>query len=232
MSFTLEKVVPWGRSFDEYVAMFALSRTDLQKRLLGCGDGPASFNAMLTGQGGQVLSLDPLYRFSREDIRKRIEETYTDVMVQTRKNRAEFTWHHIKSVQELGRVRMDAMDAFLSDYALGVKQGRYMDGVLPHLPCADGEFDLALCSHLLFLYSEQLSLDFHLQSILEMCRVASEVRLFPLLELGSTTSRHLRPLVENLADRGYRVTLVTVGYEFQRGGNQMMQIEAVQDADG
>ena len=24
MAFTLEKVVPWGRSFDEYLAMFAL----------------------------------------------------------------------------------------------------------------------------------------------------------------------------------------------------------------
>ena len=25
MAFTLDKVVPWGRSYDEYVAMFALS---------------------------------------------------------------------------------------------------------------------------------------------------------------------------------------------------------------
>ena len=117
MSFTLEKVVPWGRSFDEYVAMFALSGADLQRRILGCGDGPASFNALLTKQGGQVLSADPLYRYSTEDIRKRMGETYADVMDQARKNKHEFIWTNIKSVNELGRIRMAAMDEFLSDYA-------------------------------------------------------------------------------------------------------------------
>ncbi len=44
----LENVVPWGRSLAEYQAMFALSEEELQKRILGCGDGPASFNAEMT----------------------------------------------------------------------------------------------------------------------------------------------------------------------------------------
>jgi hypothetical protein len=48
MVFTLDRVVPWGRSFDEYVAMFALSSEDLGRRILGCNDGPASFNSGLT----------------------------------------------------------------------------------------------------------------------------------------------------------------------------------------
>ena len=63
MAFTLEKVVPWGRSFDEYVAMFALSKHDLEKRILGCGDGPASFNATHFRHGGKIISADPLYQF-------------------------------------------------------------------------------------------------------------------------------------------------------------------------
>ena len=29
MPFTLDSVIPWGRSFDEYATMFALSATDL-----------------------------------------------------------------------------------------------------------------------------------------------------------------------------------------------------------
>ena len=48
MGFTLENVVPWGRSYDEYVSMFDLTEVDLGLRLLGCGDGPAGFNAALT----------------------------------------------------------------------------------------------------------------------------------------------------------------------------------------
>ena len=109
MSFTLANVVPWGRSFDEYVAMFALSANDLRKRILGCGDGPSSFNALLTRQGGYVVSVDPIYRFSAEEVRSRIRETYAEVMEQTRKNMHEFTWTSIRTVDELGRVRMAAM---------------------------------------------------------------------------------------------------------------------------
>jgi hypothetical protein len=37
----LAEVIPWGRSFDEYRRMFALTDGDLAARVLGCGDGPA-----------------------------------------------------------------------------------------------------------------------------------------------------------------------------------------------
>ncbi len=42
MGFMLNEVIPWGRSFEEYVALFNLSETELQKRVLGCGDGLAA----------------------------------------------------------------------------------------------------------------------------------------------------------------------------------------------
>ncbi|MCP4747208.1 MAG: class I SAM-dependent methyltransferase [Desulfobacteraceae bacterium] len=232
MSFTLKNVVPWGRSFDEYVAMFSLSGADLRKRILGCGDGPASFNALLSMQGGQILSADPLYRFSPEDIRNRISETYAKVMEQMRKNKHEFIWTSIKSVEKLGQIRMAAMDKFLADYPQGLEQGRYLEGKLPHLPFADQEFDLAVCSHFLFLYSEQYSDSFHVASIRELCRVASEVRIFPLLELGSKISRHLQVVIDSLSSMGYLATIIPVYYEFQRGGNKMMKIRSVEPGRG
>jgi hypothetical protein len=58
--FTLDRVVLWGRSFDEYRRMFNLTSEDLGGRIVGCGDGPASFNAEATVQGRQVISCDPL----------------------------------------------------------------------------------------------------------------------------------------------------------------------------
>lgn len=122
---------------------------------------------------------------------------------------------------------MAAMAEFLSDYPQGVEQGRYVDGELPRLPFADGEFDLAVCSHLLFLYSEQLSDEFHAASIRELCRVAGEVRVFPLLELGAKPSRHLQVVAACLNAEGYAVTVGPVPYEFQRGGNQMMRMRGV-----
>lgn len=57
---TLDHFVPWGRSFWEYKAMFALTEADLAGRMLGCGDGPAGFNAEATRCGLTVVSCDPL----------------------------------------------------------------------------------------------------------------------------------------------------------------------------
>ena len=78
--FTLDDVVPWGRSFDEYRRMFALEASDLQLTIVGCGDGPASFNAEATRRGASVVSCDPLYRCDKADIRARIAATYEKVI--------------------------------------------------------------------------------------------------------------------------------------------------------
>src|SRR5574337_1283892 len=88
--FTLDQVVPWGRSFDEYRRMFTLSDADLRLRILGCADGPASFNAEATRRGSTVVSSDPLYRLEAVRIRNRIAVTYDHVLDQTRRNAEEF----------------------------------------------------------------------------------------------------------------------------------------------
>jgi len=225
MAFTLDKVVLWGRSFDEYCAMFALSKRDLTKRILGCGDGPANFNCILTRRGGHVVSADPVYRFSAEEIQNRIQATCEEVLEQTRKNMDEFVWDCIRSVEELGSIRMKAMNDFLSNYTEGLRAGRYVDASLPALPFENGAFDISLCSHLLFLYSQQLSEDFHFQSIQELCRVSSETRIFPLLELGARKSRHIEKIINRLDRNDFAVTVEKVPYEFQKGGNEMMRIK-------
>ncbi|MBU0485353.1 MAG: SAM-dependent methyltransferase [Proteobacteria bacterium] len=226
MSFTLAEVVPWGRSYDEYLAMFSLTPVDLQQKILGCSDGPASFNRVLSARGGAIISIDPIYYFTVEEIKKRIDETYEVVLAQTRKNKDEFIWENIASVEELGRIRMAAMTSFLEDYSQGKAQGRYRADSLPHLSFNDQEFGLALCSHFLLLYSAQLSLEFHLASIRELCRVAPEVRIFPLLELGAKKSRHLKSLVTKLEKEDYHIEIRKVAYQFQKGGNEMMIIKS------
>ena len=225
MAFTLDKVVPWGRSLDEYRRMFALTDADLAKRILGCTDGPASFNAELTANGGSVVSCDPIYEFSADEIRRRIDATYPQMMQQTGQNTDEFVWTaHIPDAHALGRHRVAAMDRFLADFEAGPHEERYIAAELPALPFADGLFDLAVCSHFLFLYSEQLSEQFHVESLRNLMRAATEARIFPLLELGTKPSRHVDRVATTLRSEGYRVEIETVNYEFQRGGNQMMRI--------
>jgi hypothetical protein len=225
--FTLDQVVPWGRSFDEYRRMFALTADDLQLKIVGCADGPASFNAEATRRGSTVVSCDPIYRYNVEELRRRIASTCDEILEQTRRNEREFVWSTIRSVDELGTVRMAAMNDFLGDSPAGLAQGRYVDAELPHLPFGDATFGLALCSHFLFLYTTQLGEAFHRSAIREMCRVAREVRIFPLLELGGEPSPLVQRMVDECDSQGFDVSIEAVDYEFQRGGNQMMRIRRV-----
>ena len=223
MAFKYKDVVPWGRSYDEYLRMFDLTETELRLKILGCGDGPAAFNSECNKRGGHVTSVDPIYNLTREEIRKRIDETYADVLGQTEMNREKFRWDEIKSVDELGKLRMEAMELFLDSYEQGRKEKRYIPASLPDLPLLDGEFDIALSSHFLFLYTDNLSYDFHLRSIREMLRVAKEVRIFPLLEVNANRSPYIERIIEELGPGGIEVR--KVNYEFQIGGNEMLIIK-------
>lgn len=220
----LKSVVPWGRAFAEYQAMFALKESDLERRILGCGDGSASFNAELHLRGGQVVSVDPIYVFSADQLRQRLRQVYPNIIAQMARERGRYVWSNFRDPDHLGSVRMSAMNQFLGDFSLGLEQGRYVPASLPELPFKDGQFDLALCSHLLFAYSEQITAAQHIAAILEMLRVAKEVRIYPLLDIEGYPSMHLSDVVSELAEAGIQVDRQTVGYELQRGATEMLSL--------
>jgi hypothetical protein len=224
VSIQLNEVIPWGRSFAEYGRMFALTGEDLAGRLLGCGDGPASFNAEATERGHAVVSCDPLYAFSAAEIERRVHDCYGDLIAQVRRCVDGFVWDEFRDPDHLGRCRLAAMRRFLDDFEQGKAEGRYLTAALPDLPFEEGRFDLALVSHLLFLYSGQLDFDFHQAAITELLRVAREVRIFPLLTLDRTLSPHVEPLRAHFTRQGWDVQVCAVPYEFQRGGRHMLRI--------
>ncbi len=224
MTLKYESVVPWGRSFDEYVEMFKLTKSDLEKDILGCGDGPASFNSTMKKKGRSVVSIDPIYQLRREEIASRIEETYQEVMDQTSRNMDKFIWTKIKDLEHLGEIRTVAMREFLLDYDVGKSENRYVFAQLPSLPFKNDQFEIALSSHFLFLYSDNLSFDFHKKAINEMLRVSKEVRIFPLLDVNGARSAYVYDIMKLYTDYGYYVQEVYVDYEFQKGGNSMLKI--------
>jgi hypothetical protein len=221
----LNEIIPWGRTFAEYQRMFELSDLDLNKKILGCGDGPASFNTEMTALGYSVVSIDPIYQFTAEQIEQRVRDTYETVISQVRQNPSRYLWTYFADSDELGRARLGAMSKFLEDYENGKIARRYLDRSLPDLDLHEDKFDLCLCSHLLFLYSEQLSLEFHIASIYELLRIASEVRIFPLLKLDCQPSDYLEPFMREFSRNVCKVEIKQVEYEFQKGGNRMLRIE-------
>jgi len=224
MVMKLEKVIPLGRSLSEYTRIFSLSQLDLNKKILGVADGPASFNAEATKIGIQVTSIDPIYQFSGAEIKARFNQVFDRVMSQVKATPKDWVWEYHKSPEDLRQNRIKAIELFLEDYDRGKEKGRYQIQELPNLNFKQDTFDLALCSHFLFLYSEYYDYQFHYDAILEMLRVSQEVRIFPLLTLMLEKSPYLDRIVADFTSLGYATSIVKVEYEFQKGGNQMLVI--------
>jgi hypothetical protein len=113
------------------------------------------------------------------------------MLAQVRATPDDWVWSYHRDPDDLMANPQAALEIFLADYENGLRGGRYMVAELPSLPFPPGSFGLAVCSHLLFLHSDLLSEAFHIESVRELCRVAKEVRVFPLLTLRHEPSPRL-----------------------------------------
>ncbi len=223
MAFQLNSVVPWGRNLAEYRLMFELSNEDMKKSIAGFGDGPASFNCEATRQGYDVISFDPIYRFSTEALRQRIYEVRDVVMQQMSENMENYVWTHIKDLEDLENTRMSAMRLFLEDYEKGKAEQRYICHELPdRLPYENGHFDIGLSSHFFLMYT-MLGYDFHISSMTEMLRVCKEIRVFPIVDLDANKTELVSEVIRHFRE-SFDVEIRQTKYEFQKGDNKLLII--------
>ena len=224
MDFHYKDIVPWGRSFDEYLDMFNLSEDDLARDIIDVGGGPASFNSGMHQRGTPIISVDPIYRFSEAELRERIQETYKNIITQAFGNRDKFVWTRFSSVGELVAFRKQTMKEFCRDFETGRQQGRYVVAALPNLPFPDRHFDLVLSAHLLFFYSANRDLAFHLDAARELLRIGTEVRIFPLVDVNNNFSPFVLPVIRELKKDGIDSSVESVLYHLQKTGDQMLRL--------
>ena len=223
MAFKLSSVVPWGRNIDEYREMFLLSDNDMKKKIAGFGDGPASFNFQAKNMGASVVSFDPIYQFTKEQLKNRLNAVRDTVIRQMIENKDNYKWDKIKDIKQLEEIRMSAMKLFLDDYENGKRENRYIYHELPdRLPYDDKTFDIGLSSHFLLMYTS-LGYVFHIRAISEMLRVCKEVRIFPLCDLDGRSSEMSDKVIAYFADK-YDVGIEKTEYEFQKGANKVLMI--------
>jgi hypothetical protein len=78
---------------------------------------------------------------------------------------------------------------------------------------------------LLFTWADRLGLDWHRAALVELARVAREVRVFPTVMQGpGDPVPFWDTLLDDLARTGLRSELRHVPYEFQVGANQMLVV--------
>lgn len=59
----------------------------------------------------------------------------------------------------------------------------------------------------------------------ELCRVAHEVRIYPLVTLDGSRSQYVSPIIESLAADGVDVSFQKVRYRFQKGAGEMLVVK-------
>lgn len=226
MPISLDAVYPWGRTLEEYRDIFLLDDNDLSGTILGCADGPASFNYEATQLGTKVISCDPLYTYSYLDIERRVYEANEYITKQVTENSSHYNWEYLfKNHKDLSQKRLKTMGCFLEDFKLNYQHQRYISAELPHPPFKSGYFELALVSHFLFLYDDVLSYQFHLDAILELCRVAKEVRIFPIVSNFDKNSTHLNSLMTELSSKGFITKIKTSNYKFISSSSDFLVIK-------
>ena len=198
--------------------MFGLSPADLAGSVLDCCAGGSSFVA----SSSNAVAVDPAYALGHAELARLVRAGLHDGDQIILANRDRFEWSWYGSIERRAAIRRAAADSFLAD--LRARPARYVAGALPDLPLASDGVDLALCSHLLFTWANQLSESWHLQAIRELLRVARrEVRIFPLVLQGTADPI---PFLSRLRSSLPASELRAVPYRFQRGADQMLVIDA------
>ncbi len=227
METRVESIMLWGHSLDEYIQMFDLTEADLSKSILDCTAAAGSFNTEMTKKGHNVISCDGMYDRSADDLRSELTQAHHKLLAEIKDNEHKFRWQRVQSPEALAKAWEQSADQFLADYEAGRKEGRYVQAKPPQLGFKDHQFDLALCSHFLFNKYFHKDIDqFLFDAVVELCRVAHEVRIFPLLDVKGEISKMIGPLMLHLQQNDYGVEIREVKYEFQKGGNAMMRVWA------
>ena len=215
----LEDVFPWGHNLAEYQAMFNLESKDLYKSIVSFADGTSSANSELVQSGCTMVSVDPIYRFNREDISRRLDE----MVMHTERYQQGLPSEERQQASDVANSRANATRTFLADFDIGKKQHRYLAEELPGpISLPDDSFDFGLCGHFLLLY-DYLGLAFHIAAITEMLRICKDLRIYPTVNLNGQQSLVLDGVRAHFSD-SYSVYIQKVGYGFQGMGKQMLRI--------
>jgi len=189
-----------GSSFREYELFFNLDPNEFKgKRILDCPSGAASFATDAKKAGIDVVAVDPLFDKSLDQLRTRGTADIDHVSEKYREKQDMLYWEVFPDPEALEAQRRESLKLFCEDFVQGREEGRYLASSLPNLPFDDGEFDLVLSGHLLFLYSAYLDYDFHLRAIRELLRVGrDEVRIYPIKGLDALEYPEMERLLSDL----------------------------------
>jgi len=214
----------WIYDLADYRQMFDLSGADLKKQILDFPAGMSSFNAQMTSQGGHVISGDESYALNELAISQKTKSLLTKYEADLAQQQSRLVNpNDVEHIQSQWQYRCQQ---FLQDYPQGQKAQRYLPMQLPHLPFSDLCFQLALCSD--FLFHSQAHNANPKELIMELCRVAHEVRVYPIMTEKGTMPDALGPVMLHLQQHNFGVEVREVPFHQLKGSNAMLRVWATE----
>ena len=213
-----------ARSLGEYVDMFGLDEADRRRRIVDCPGGAASAVAEICADGGDAVAVDPQYASGAEELRTRIHADVDRAVAHLQRREVDYDWDVRGGLVGHEAIRRRAAGLMLDHMAAAPE--RYIAGALPDLPLADDSADLVLCSHLLFTYADRLDTADHVAAIVEMARVAPEVRIYPLVDhAGNPLPELVRSVIAKLKKSRLTSRIEPVVRPFQLAATTRLVVE-------
>ncbi|WP_267256693.1 hypothetical protein [Coxiella endosymbiont of Ornithodoros maritimus] len=213
----------WVHSFEDYQAMFDLTDTEFDRKILDYPATVSSFNAeMLKAGYDKVISADPHYDLEPMDMLKHVDNVIQRLATQLHHYANRIHTEGEKTLEDILALSNQYAQIFVTDYSQGLIENPYQVAHLPHLPFADFQFELDLCADLVF----RNETDLPQLAIMELCRITHEVRIFPLLDEQGKVLDTLDPLILTLQEKNYGIEVRKVPYKLQRGSNAMLRLWA------
>lgn len=205
----------WGLQVSDYCNLFDLSENQLKTKLLEYGCGPTALNADVHQTASLMVSCDPLFKLDKNAI----EISITQYLERLKATKFDF---------ETIAHKEKAFLAFLNDYEQGKMAHRYLATESCQLPFSDFTFDLALSAYHLFEDGDVHDVEKPLSVVIELARVAKEVRVFPLTDALGKPSPILGPLLLMLQKNNYGVEIREVVDHVLPENKAMLRVWALQ----
>lgn len=220
MPHSLQTLNAISYSFDEVMDMFALTQDELKMRILHYNAGISSFAATMHFRDALVVAADVIYSASGKTLENQILQGQQALKKEIETHPERFALK--QSVETWLTAHEGRNVLFLEDFEAGKAEKRYIAASLPNLPFEDETFDLVLVAHHFFMKAQ--ALEAMLADLVELTRVANEVRIFPLLTDAASLPNSVGELAAHLQHQGLGVEIKSSHFELQKHGNALMRI--------
>ena len=196
------------------------------KSILNCPGGPSTATKELLNLGINSVAIDPMYINNQQQLQDIALKDFELLIAKHMERKKQFPDYAISNeeIETHFNILKKAFPFFIEDYEEHKKKGHYQAASLPTLPFKDHQFDICWSTNLLFLYSHKqyggasifdtLSYQWHVESIIEILRVAKEVYITPVSKcyVNESFIHHdfLSPILALLHEKGFSTHITKV----------------------